>query len=140
MKLVSTQDWTLEQLMPYSPQITAALRKLREKFPDDGTLDSYAQDLVNGSLHLWLMLDGEDFKGIVMTQVKTVEATGHKALIVAGCAGEDGVELTPHIDTLEEWARNKGLNSVQPIGRVGWKKPLEKLGYKIDRVVYRKAI
>lgn len=139
-KLLLTSDWSLEQIMPYSPQITAALKKLKDRFPEDGTMESMAQDIMNGAIHLWLMLDGEEFKGVVLTTIKTVEATGYRAVLVVGLAGEDGVELSPHISTIEEWGREQGLDACQPVGRIGWKKPLSQLGYEIDRVIYRKAL
>lgn len=139
-QLVLTRDWSLEQLMPYSPQITAAMRKLRAKFPEDSTMESMAQDMMSGAVQLWLMLDADDFKGIVLTTIKTVEPTGYSAVIVIGLAGEDGVELISHIDAIEDWAREQGVKSVCPVGRMGWKKPLEKLGYFVDRVVYRKDV
>lgn len=139
-KLILTSGWPLEKLMVYSPQITSCLKKLRDKFPEDGTMESYAQDLLSGAVALWIMFDGEDFKGIVLTQVKTNEATGHRCVIVAGLAGEDGVDLSPNISSIEEWATDQGMDSIQPVGRIGWKKPLEKLGYKVDRVVYKKNL
>lgn len=139
-ELVLTSEWPLEQLLPYGPQITAAIRKLQDMFPEDGTLESMAADMLAGIVQLWLMLDDGHFKGIVLTTVKTIDVTGYKAVIVVGLAGEDGVELTPHIETIEAWAKEQGANSVTPVGRVGWKKPLSKLGYSVERVVYRKDI
>jgi hypothetical protein len=139
-RLVLTADWTLDQLLPYSPQITASMRKLREKFPEDGTMESMAADMLSGSIQLWIMFDGEEFKGIVLTTIKVVEVTGFRAVLVVGLAGDDGVELSPHIAAIEDWGREQGLDSCQPVGRMGWKKPLEKLGYEIDRVIYRKAL
>lgn len=140
MKLELTENWSLDQLLPYGPQITACLKKLRDMFPEDGTMESMSKDMFSGATQLWLMRDEDDFKGIVLTQIKTIEVTGYKAVIVAGCSGTDGVDLAPHISTIEEWAKAQGANSVTPVGRQGWKKPLEKVGYRIDRVVYRKDI
>jgi hypothetical protein len=139
-KIVLTSDWSLEEIMPYSPQITAALKKLKDRFPEDGTMESMAQDIMNGAIHLWLALDDEEFRGVVLTTIKTIEATGYRALLVVGAAGDDGIEFTNQLQTIEDWAKDQGLNSCQPVGRIGWKKPLSTLGYEIDRVVYRKAL
>lgn len=139
-KLVLTSDWSLEQLLPYSPQITACLKKLREKFPEDGTMDSYAHDLMSGAIQLWIMFAEDAFKGIVLTQVKTVEATGYRTLLIVGLAGEDGIELSRNIETIEQWGREQGADSISPVGRMGWKRSLEKLGYEVERVVYRKRL
>lgn len=140
MRLVLTQDWPFERLLPYGPMITSAMKKLRARFPDDSTMESMAEEMFSGALQLWLMLDGDDFKGIVLTAIKTIESTGYRAVVVAGLAGEDGVELAPHIATIEAWAAEQGARSVCPIGRPGWKKPLSKLGYEVERVTYRKDI
>ncbi len=139
-ELVLTQDWTLDQIMPYGPQITAAMRKLRDRFPEDGTMESMAKDMMSGAVQLWLMLDEGAFKGIVLTMFKAIEVTGYKAVLVVGCAGEDGVDLCEHIETIETWAKEQGVKSVCPIGRQGWKRPLSKLGYSVDRITYRKDI
>jgi hypothetical protein len=109
-------------------------------FPEDGTLESMTADMLAGTVQLWLMLEDEHFKGIVLTSVKTIDVTGYKAVLVVGLAGEDGVDLCPHIETIEKWAKEQGAKSVLPVGRQGWKKPLAKLGYHVDRVSYRKDI
>lgn len=133
-----TTTWPLERILSYSPQITAAMKKIIERFPQDATLKSMADDVLSGAVQLWIMLDGDEFKGIVMTDIRTVEATGHKAARIVALGGIDGVELTPHIETIEAWAWEQNADCVLPVGRVGWKKPLEKLGYSVERVVYRK--
>lgn len=135
-----TTDWPLERLMPYSPQITACLRKLRDKYPEDGTMDSYAKDIMSGAVQLWLALDEDDFKGIILTTITVVEATGFKTLVVADAAGDDGLDFVPLISTIEDWGSSQGLEYITAVGRVGWKKPLAAQGYEIDRVVYRKRL
>jgi hypothetical protein len=135
-----TTDWSLERLFPYDPMVTAAIRKLISMYPEGATLKSVADEILAGDLQLWLMLDGEDFKGIVLTEIKTVDATGYKAVLITGLAGEDGIELSSHIHQIETWAESIGADCVLPVGRVGWKKPLARFGYEIDRVIYRKDI
>lgn len=139
-RLHLTTNWSIDEIYIYGPLITAALRKLIGMYPEGATLKSIADEIFSGALQLWLMLDGDNFKGIVLTEMKTVEATGHKSVMVTGLAGEDGIELAPHIATIEAWAAEEGADCVLPIGRVGWKKPLAPLGYRIDRVVYRKDL
>lgn len=139
-ELLLTSDWPLERLMVYSPQITACLRRLREKFPEDGTMDSYAQDIMSGAIQLWLMLDDDNFKGIVLTTIKITDATGHRSLVIVGLAGDGALELMHHFNTIETWAKEQKVDTINPVGRIGWKKPLEKYGYEVDRVTYRKKI
>ena len=139
-ELLLTSDWSLDRLLPYGPQITAAMRKLRERFPEDATMESMARDMFSGEIQLWLMLEDEQFKGVVFTAVKEVPATGYKTVVVTGLAGEDGVDLCGHISAIEAWATEIGAKSVTPVGRQGWKRPLAKLGYAVDRVTYRKDL
>jgi len=133
-----TTDWPLERVLSYGPQITAAMKKIIDRFPQDATLKSMADDVLSGAVQLWIMLDGEEFKGIVMTDVQTIPATGHKAARIVALGGVDGVDLCPHIETIEAWAWEQDADCVLPVGREGWKRPLAKLGYSVERIVYRK--
>ena len=137
-KLHLTSDWDIERVLHYGAQITSAMKKVIDRFPEDATLDSMAKDILSGAVQMWLMLDGEEFKGFVLTDVKEVEPTNYKAVRIIALGGDDGVDLCPHIEEIEKWAWENGAESVLPVGREGWKKPLSKLGYKIDRIVYRK--
>lgn len=133
-----TTDWPVDRVLAYGPQITASMRKIIARFPDDATLESMAADVMSGAVQMWLMLDDDEFKGIVLTDLKTVPATGHKAARIVACGGIDGVDLCPHIETIERWAWEQGSDCILPVGREGWKRPLSKLGYSVERVVYRK--
>ncbi len=137
--LYLTSDWSLSRLAEYGPEITSALKKLLAEFPRDGTLESIRDDIVSGGIQLWLMFEDEAFKGVVLTDLKTVPATDHKSVRIIGLAGTDGIDLCPHVATIEAWAWENGAQDVVPVGRIGWKKPLSKVGYEIDRVVYRKT-
>lgn len=133
-----TTEWPVERIMAYSPQITAAMRKIIARFPDDATLHSMATDVLSGAVQMWIMLANEEFKGVVLTDMQTVPATGHKAVRVIACGGDDVIDLCPHIETIERWAWGQAADCVLAVGRVGWKKPLSELGYSVERVVYRK--
>lgn len=133
-----TSNWPVERVLSYSPQITAAMKKIIERFPDDATLKSMADDVLSGAVQMWVMLDGDEFKGVVLTDFQTVPATGHKAARIVALGGVDGVDLCPHIATIEEWAWENNADCVLPVGREGWKRPLAKLGYSVERIVYRK--
>ena len=137
--LHNTQDWTFDRISEYGKAITAAMKKLHDKFPRDGTPESMMQDIVSGAIQLWLALKGDEFKGILLTDIQTVPATGIKSVRIVGASGEDGSDFLGQLGTVEEWAWSIGADDVIPVGRVGWKKPLALKGYEVDRVVYRKA-
>lgn len=138
MKLENTQDWPLDRVMKYSVQITAAMKKVIARFPEDATLKSMAEGILSGDIQMWIMLDEEEFKGFVLTDITHTQVTNYRSVRIVCLGGIDGVDLCPHIETIEKWAWELGVDSVLPVGRMGWKKPLEKLGYVVDRVVYRK--
>lgn len=137
-RLVLTEKWSFEQIAPYGSKITECLKKIKVRFPEDSTMDEMANVIFNGEVQLWLMLSDEEFKGIVLTDIRTVESTKYKTVRVIGCAGDDGIDLCEHIAEIENWAWEMGCDAVLPVGREGWKRPLSKLGYDVERVVYRK--
>ena len=73
MRIELTSDWTPERIASYGPEITAALRKLADRFPETFTVRSLADDLFSGRSQLWLILDGDKFMSIVVTEIKTTQ-------------------------------------------------------------------
>lgn len=139
MRIELTSDWTPERIASYGPEITTALRKLADRFPETFTVRSLADDLFSGRSQLWLILDGDKFMSIVVTEIKTTQATGHKTVLLTGLAGEGGIDICPLIGAIEAWAWSIGADEVCPVGRPGWKKGLAPLGYSADIIFYRKA-
>lgn len=139
MRIELTSDWPAERIARYGPDITAALRKLVDRFPNVWTMRSLADELFSGKSQLWLILDGEDFLSFVLTEIKTTPATGYKSVILTGLAGEGGIDVCPLIADIERWAWSIGADEVCPVGRLGWKKGLAPLGYSADIIFYRKV-
>lgn len=136
-----TQDWPFERLAKYGPDITAAMKKLVDRFPNEMTLKSLAEDIITGKNQLWLILDEqENFKAFVTSEIKVNDATGYKTVLLLELAGDGGIDLVPMIAKVEAWAVSIGAKALTPIGREGWRKPLAKLGYKTDLVLYRKEL
>lgn len=140
MNIHNTQDWPYERVAPYGRQITAAMNKLVARFPRDLTLESLAEGVIGGAYQLWLILEAEDFRSVVLTQIKPNEATGNKAVMVFGLAGEDGLQSVPLISEIEAWARSIGASETMTIGRFGWRKAIQKEGYSADTILYRKDL
>lgn len=135
-----TSDWPYERVARYGREITAAIKKLVERFPRDITVDGLAQDILTGKNQLWLILDGEAFVAFVTTEIKVNTDTGHKTVVVSELAGEGGTDVVPLIAPIEEWARSIGAHAITPIGRLGWRKALARQGYDADIVLYSKDL
>ncbi|MEK1929488.1 MAG: hypothetical protein AAAC47_06800 [Pararhizobium sp.] len=136
-----TTDWDFDRVARYGKEITAAMKKLAERFPDELTLKGMAQAVISGKNQMWLILDeAEEFKAFVTSEIKINEETGHKHVLLSELAGEGGVDLVPLISTIEDWARSIGASELRPIGREGWRKPLGKAGYKPMLMLYSKDL
>lgn len=135
-----TTDWPFERVSGYGKQITAAMKKLVERFPDELTLKGLAEDIISGKNQLWLILDGDEFKAFVTSEIKVNEETGRKTVLLSELAGEGGIDLVPMIGPIEDWAREIGAHELTPLGREGWRKPLAKAGYKPKLVLYSKDL
>jgi len=141
MKIELTTDWPLERLAGYGPQITAAMRKLVERFPTEMTVKSLMGDLMSGKAQLWLIMDDDDgFLAFGMTEVRVNEATGHRYLVLSEFAGERGIEAVPLVEPIERWAREQGITDIRPVGRAGWTRALKKMGYRVDICLFRKDL
>lgn len=135
-----TLDWPYERVARYGKEITAAMRKLAGRYPNDISVKSMADDLFTGKNQLWLILDeGETFHAFVTSEIKVSE-NGHKSVMLSELAGDGGVDLVPLIKPIEDWARSIGAKELTPLGREGWRKPLSREGYKPKFVLYSKDL
>lgn len=141
MKVVLTTDWTFEQLAPYTKQITAAIHKLRDRFPRDVVPAHLVGEIERGKRQLWLILtDDDEFVSFVLTEIQTADATGLKTMIIPSFAGEEGAATVHLIGELERWGKEQGCDEAMVYGRLGWKRPLAAEGYKMDMTTFRKAL
>lgn len=135
-----TQDWTWEKVAQYGPDITAAIRKLVDRFPHLMSVKSVGEDIFSGKNQLWLILEGEEFRSFVLSEIKVGLETGRKTVMLTELAGEGGLDIVPLIADIEEWAKSIGASEIRPVGRLGWRKALAKQGYSTDLCMYHKEI
>jgi hypothetical protein len=102
------------------------------------TMKSITDDILSGKNQLWLILDGEEFRSFVLTEIKVAIEDGRKSVMVAQLAGEGGTAVTPLIAEIEAWARSIGAVEMNFLGRIGWRKALAKEGYGVELCIYRK--
>lgn len=138
--IYNTTDWPLQSISKYAPELTQAMVKMTERFPDDVSLEDMAIDIANGRAELWLILDDRDrFKAFLTTEV-TITMTGKKRVTLCQLAGEGGAEIAQLINSIEVWAKSIGADEICPIGRLGWRKELAKYGYQPTITKYRKEL
>jgi hypothetical protein len=135
-----TTDWPFERVARYGKDITAAIKKLVERYPDELTLAGLAEDMISGKNQLWLILEGDEFRAFVTSEIKVNEETGRRTLLLSELAGEGGIDLVPMIGPIEDWARENDIQEITPLGREGWRKPLARAGYKPKFVLYSKDL
>lgn len=140
MRGVLTSDWPLEKLAPYGADITAAFHKLADRFPRDAKPEAMFRQCMAGELQLWLVLEGDEFRSVVLTKLQTNPDTGWKNVVVTSMAGEDGADAAGLISLIEDWARENGADEVTVTGRLGWKRLLAPHGYRLDFAYYRKEL
>lgn len=135
-----TIDWSYERVAAYGPQITAAMHKLAQRFPKDVSVAALFDEIASGARQLWLILDGDEFKSFMVSEIKNNPFTGNRSLMLTSLAGEGGEEVVSLIGDVEKWAVENEITDVIPVGRLGWKRALEKAGYKMDVCLFRKEI
>jgi len=136
----NTINWPPEKFLPYGPAVTAAMKKLADRFPREVSIEHLAREIMIGKRQLWLILDGEKFVSFVLTEIQTNEANGLKTLVIPSFAGEEGASTVHLIGALEDYGRENGCDEAIIYGRPGWKRSVGEQGYKPDMMVYRKAL
>lgn len=141
-QVVNTTDWPFEKLAPYGAQVTAAMRRLAEKFPSDVTAEALARECMDGQRQLWLILDEEDgFVSFCLTQIVTVQSTGKKIVTLTSHAGAEGLSCVSEMcRVIEAWAKEQGADYTAAEGRRGWSRELAKQGYREYAVIFRKPV
>lgn len=137
-----TTTMTAEEMAPLWPGIVSCLEKYCARFSDEESVGHILEQCASGQRQLWLVQD-ETGRVILtpITEIVTIEATGKRQLLFAECGGERLREAMPLMREIEEWAkREHGITEAQFIGRKGWTKLLEPLGYRATAVIWRKGI
>jgi hypothetical protein len=140
MRVELTTEWPPEKFAPYGEAVTAAMKKLADKFPDDCTLESLANDCLAGEQQLWLILDDDGtFVSFCMTGIKTVDATGKKIVTLTNMAGERWEECADAmVATIHPWCAEMGADLTAAIGSRAWLRALKKHGYHEYAVIFRR--
>lgn len=133
---------TAEEMAPLWPGVVSCLERYCRRFSDEETVGHILEQCMKGQRQLWIVKD-ETGRVILtpITEIVTIDATGKKQLLLAEVGGERLRECMPLLAQIEAWAaREHGVTESQLVGRKGWKRMLEPIGYKPVAVIWRKGI
>lgn len=133
---------TASEMAPLWPGIVACLERYCRRFADEETVGHILKQCADGHRQLWIVTDQAGRVVLTpVTEIVTIDATGKKQLLLAEVGGERLAECMPLLQKIEDWAaREHGATQSQLVGRKGWKRLLEPLGYHETAVIWRKGL
>ncbi|WP_273758721.1 hypothetical protein [Bartonella sp. AU55XJBT] len=139
-KVYLTTSWDTERIAPYLEEIIASFRGYVERFKHEMTLQELIEAICTGKKQLWLVLDDEErFLAAVTTQIQQI-VLGKKRALICECSGKGVLDQVDNLQVAEDWARENGASEMEILGRLGWKRALNKQGYGITMLYYRKEL
>lgn len=133
---------TAAEMAPLWPGIVGCLEKYCRRFAEEESVAHVLRQCAAGRRQLWIVTD-ESGRVILtpVTEIVTIDATGKKQLLLAEVGGERLAECMPFLSQIEAWAaREHGATEAQLVGRKGWKRLMEPLGYRETAVIWRKGL
>ncbi len=133
---------TADEMAPLWPDIVACLERYCRRFASYETISNIIKECTEGRRQLWLVSD-ETGRVVLtpVTEIVTIDATGKRQLLLAEVGGERLRDCMPLLKEIEEWAaREHNVTESQLVGRKGWKRLLEPLGYAEAAVIWRKGL
>ncbi|EJF74100.1 hypothetical protein [Bartonella birtlesii] len=139
-KVFLTSSWAMERIAPYFEEIISSFCVYVERFKHEITLQELIEAICSGQKQLWLILDDdEQFLAVFTTQIQQT-VLGKKRALICECSGQGVLDLVDHLKFIEDWARENGAFEIEILGRLGWKRVLDKQGYGISMLYYRKEL
>lgn len=139
-KVYLTTSWAMERIAPYLEEVIASFRAYVERFKHEITLQELIEAICSGKKQLWLVLDDDErFLAAVTTQIQQT-VLGKKRALICECSGKGVLDQVDNLQVAEDWARENGAFEIEILGRLGWKRALDRQGYGIDMLYYRKEL
>lgn len=86
--------------------------------------------VLSGQAHLWIVLDGDDIKGVTITRFW--QYPRKNCLDLVFLAGDDGFSWKDEmLSTLQNWARDSGCDVIEASGRAGLARAFKDDGYRV---------
>ena len=103
------------------------------------TADDLLRFIVNGTMQLWVVHEGDVAHGHVITEIKQYPQC--KMLTIQYCAMQPGT-----LDLIEDemqrvaaqFATDTGCAGIEFVGRPGWRDTAKRYGYSVQSVMYQK--
>jgi len=130
----SAIDNIRHEIMPFLE--IAAFKTNSGRFTAQDILKSITAD----KQQIWLARDitTDSIAMVCLTEVRTYPQK--KALHISYVIGSDNQKWMWILEKIEIWAKDLGCDLVEAEGREGWKPIVTPLGYKIEKVVYKKEL
>jgi hypothetical protein len=99
------------------------------------TVDDMHTSVMNGTHQLWVVSEGYEVKGVVLTTIAYYPQK--KCLSLDFIAGDDGWEWKDlMLDALRKWAVYNNCDTLESVGRPGWEGIFKDDGFKKLGVAY----
>lgn len=111
----------------------------KRHWEDFFSIEEIKRNLREGRQQLWVMIEGSEIEGVVITQI---DEFSQKKILRISYLGGKGFKRS-HMETLaniEEWAVEKGCSTIDILGRDEWYLLLKKHSYASPGRVYRKEL
>lgn len=126
-----------DRLVDYWPEVWRPIAEAMEYSGGRYSISTILDELLCGSMQLWVILNGESIMAPMITQVLKYP-TGIKVCNVFAIGGYGAKEwLDTATDVTDEWARSLGCAKVQVIGRPGWRRMLKNWGKEVAVMMER---
>lgn len=97
--------------------------------------------LLSGRYESWIAVADDEVKAVAITEV--VQHPNYRELLIKHIGGKDkNIWMTPEWQdrTFSQYAKDTGCKNLVMFGRKGWKRVLDKLGWKESYTIMKKEI
>jgi hypothetical protein len=105
------------------PYVQLRLMNMADRSRGEMTIRTIAYRIGTGHWQLWLVTEGKEVAGCVITEIGAADS-GMKICTVKACIGEDATRWLHLLSEIEEWARANGCQRINAWARRGWAKRL----------------
>jgi hypothetical protein len=127
----------VEEIWPLLSQFIAAALLKGSPIPET-SLEDVKRRLLSQEAQGWVAIRGSEVLAFMNTYIANTEILSR--LVIENIAGVEMDSWLHLYDTVEAWAREKGLDQILVRGRKGWIKKLEPLGFEPQYVALAKVL
>ncbi len=131
----------IEYLGSFKEQVVPMLDKAAARSNGRFRGSDFWNMVEDGTNQLWLTVDNEEnIIGATTTSIYANRNLSVMEIIAHGGTSLDNTHLSEVMDSLEEFAMENSCDVIRIVGRRGWKKVLDKYGYRDQHVVLEKEL